>query len=158
VQLHHKFYPKKLSSFEIRFLKGTEIAKWCRFPNGHNGAVTEELRTLELLIGRGQFRSEEFIVAEREGRFIGRLRARLVDGPLGYLILESPAVLEEFEFIEVAREFIECALETARAQGNIKCVRTQLSEKDSHYEELRRLYEHLGFVPEERGSVLLFHL
>ncbi|MBI3659959.1 hypothetical protein HY230_05750, partial [Candidatus Acetothermia bacterium] len=81
MQLHHKFYPKKLSSFEIRFLKGTEIAKWCRFPNGHNGAVTEELRELELSIGRGQFRSEEFIVAEREGRFIGRLRARLVDGP-----------------------------------------------------------------------------
>lgn len=158
MQLHHKFYPKKLASFEIRFLKGTEIAKWCRFPNGHNGAVTEEFRALELAIGRGQFRSEEFIIAEREGRFIGRLRARIVDGPNSYLILESPGVLEGFEFIEVARELVECALEVARSEDRVKCIRAQLSEKDLHYAELRRLYEQLGFVPEEGQSVLHLHL
>jgi hypothetical protein len=156
VQLHHKFYPKKLASFEIRFLKGTEIEKWCRFADGDNGngVLTEEQRELELLIGRGQFRNEEFIVAERAGRLIGKLRARWMEGPSSYVLLEPPSVLTEFEFTEVAQELIAYALDTARFNSGIKFVCVALDEQESRYEALQRLHAHLGFVREGRQLVL----
>jgi hypothetical protein len=153
VQLHHKFYPKKLASFEVRSLKGTEIAKWARL--AENGAIDAELRALELLISEGKFHSEEFIIAEREGRLIGRLRARWVEGASeGTVLLEQLAVIEGFEFIEVAQELITCGLERVRANPSAKQVRTRLNGQDEHNEELRRLYEHWGFSCDGNRSLL----
>jgi len=145
VQLHHTFYSKKLSSFEARFLKGSEIAKWTRLCL--NGSAEHELRELELLIGRGQFYNEEFIVAEREGRLIGRLRARSrAENENFFVLLESPIVVDQFEFIDVAPELVSCVVETSRLKKNIRYIQAQVSVCERHCEALLRLYQHLGFI------------
>jgi ribosomal protein S18 acetylase RimI-like enzyme len=127
----------------VRYLKGDEIEKWCRARNGLGSL--DERRALQLLIGRAQFRPEEFIVAEREGRFIGSLRAPLFPGPGAYVAMEPPLVIDGFAFTEVAHELVECAIETARAQG-AHSVWASLSGELAQREALRRLYAQTGFT------------
>lgn len=145
MQLHHTFYSKKLSSFEIRFLRGSEISKWTRLSPDNTQAP--ELRELELLIGRGHFHNEEFIVAEREGRLIGRLRARPVTETVSsFVVLDSLQVVDGFDFVEVAQELFACALETARTKTDLHYVEARLDPASSHYLALQRLYTYLGFA------------
>lgn len=142
MQLHHKYDAKRLSAFTVRCLKGNELEKWARCQPDPSIDIAPELRELQLLVSHGRFRNEDFIVAERSRRFIGKARLRQLDETT--LILDSPVVLRDFNFYRVARALVEYAVTTVRAGGRARSLLALLGQ--INHSTLRRAYEHLGFI------------